>query len=72
MKKNCHLPVSKVSETASGKKTILISTVIKGDWFLYFSAGADTGNAIYRRFFDPGGSHVGIAAHIGGLLTGSA
>lgn len=37
---------------------------------LLLLAGADTGNAIYRRFFDPGGSHVGIAAHIGGLLTG--
>ena len=35
-----------------------------------FSAGLDTANAVYRRFFDPAGGKIGITAHMGGLLAG--
>ena len=35
-----------------------------------FSAGGDTANAVYRRFFSPAGGNIGITAHIGGMLAG--
>ena len=35
-----------------------------------FTAGGDTANAVYRRFFSPAGGNIGITAHIGGMLAG--
>ena len=37
---------------------------------IFVSAGGDTANAVYRRFFSPAGGNIGITAHIGGMLAG--
>ncbi|KAK3602369.1 hypothetical protein CHS0354_011203 [Potamilus streckersoni] len=37
---------------------------------ILFIVGGDTGYAIYKRYTDPDGEKIGVAAHIGGLLAG--
>lgn len=48
--------------------------VVSSAWmrllFLVAIVSVDTGSAVYKRFYNPGGGPVGISAHVGGLLTG--